>query len=275
MPSKRPRTPEVEVAEDPESSFIVNIYDGEHLIQVRPHDNGYQLSLASKTGMGDAGYLRTYDRQEWYRRRLETEYEGIDADAVFEVLDEHFDDEEYRIVNLKDGPKTFADRGAHLYVETGETIPTLTGERDYRDDQWAKDTTYRLTIWPTHDLWIEVRDADSGDLIDDYRPHSLLEDVQNEEKDDHNRERGPTSVPGVHTPMVSGTLDDAPVVHTHIDCTHLAQLKETRFNPASEKPPQLPASELGELPLRWCSSCKHREPTPEEIRQQYGPRSAD
>ena len=91
MPSKRPRTPEVEVAEDPESGFIVNIYDGEHLIQVRPHDNGYQLSLASKTGMGDAGYLRTYDRQEWYRRRLETEYEGIDVDAVFEVLDEHFD----------------------------------------------------------------------------------------------------------------------------------------------------------------------------------------
>jgi len=55
MPSKRPRTPEVEVTEDPESGFTVNTYDGEHLIRVQPHDNGYQLSLASKTGMGDAG----------------------------------------------------------------------------------------------------------------------------------------------------------------------------------------------------------------------------
>jgi len=140
--------------------------------------------------MGDAGYLRTYDRQEWYQRRLETEYGGIDPDAVFEVLGEHFDDEEYRIVNLKDGPKTFAARG-HLYVETGKTIPTLTGERDYRSDQWKADTTYRLTIWPTHDLWIELRDADSGDLIDEYRPHSRLEDIRKEEKDDHERERGP------------------------------------------------------------------------------------
>ncbi|GGL64158.1 hypothetical protein GCM10009039_22510 [Halocalculus aciditolerans] len=271
MPSKRPRTPEVEVSEDPESGFVVNIYDGKHLIQVSPHDNGYQLSLSSKTGMGDAAYLRTYDRQERYRRRLEAEYERIDADAVFAVLEEHFTNEEYRIVNLKDGPKTFADRGAHLYVETGETIPTLTSEKDYRNDQWKADTTYRLTIWPTHDLWIEVRDTDSGDLIDDYRPHSRLEDIRKEEKDDHERERGPTSVPGVHAPVVAGTLDNAPVVHTHVDCAHLDQLNETRFNPVGEKPPQLPADELGELPLRWCSSCRYREPTPEKIRQQYGP----
>jgi len=271
MPSKQPRTPEIEVSEDPESGFKVNIYDGEHLIEVRPHDNGYQLSLASKTGMGDAAYLRTYNRQEYYRRRIEAEYEGIDTDAVFEVLDEHFSNEEYRIVNLKDGPKNFADRGAHLYVESGETIPALTGERDYRNDQWSKDTTYRLTIWPTDDMWVEVRDADSGDMIADYRPQSLLEDIQAEEKDDHDRERGPTSVPGVHAPIVSGTLEDAPVVHTHIDCAHLAQLKETRFKPSGENPPELPAGELGELPLRWCSSCKHREPTAKEIQGEYGP----
>ena len=113
------------------------------------------------------------------------------------MLDEHFGDEEYRIVNLEDGPKTFADRGVHLYVETGETVPTLTGERDRQGDRWATDTTYRLTIWSTRDPWIKVRYADSGDLIDDDRPHGLLEDVRNEEKDDHDRERGPTSVPGV------------------------------------------------------------------------------
>ena len=101
MPSKRPRTPEVEVSEDSDSGFIANIYDGEYLIQVQPHENGYQLSLASKTGMGDAAFLRTYGREERFRELLETEFEAIDADAVFEVLEEHFDDEEYRIVNIK------------------------------------------------------------------------------------------------------------------------------------------------------------------------------
>lgn len=57
MPSKQPRTPEVEVSEDSDSGFKASIYDGEYLIQVRPHENGYQLSLASKTGMGDAAFL--------------------------------------------------------------------------------------------------------------------------------------------------------------------------------------------------------------------------
>lgn len=48
--------------------------------------------------------------------------------VVFGVLNGYFDkSDEYRIVNIKDGPKHFADRGAHLYVEIGETIPTLTG----------------------------------------------------------------------------------------------------------------------------------------------------
>lgn len=269
MPTNEPRTPEVEVVEDSESGFVANVYDGEHLIQVRPHENGYRPSLASKSGMGDAAFLRTYDREEQFRRLLETDYEAIDVDAVFDVINEHFDeDEEYRIVNIKDGPKHFADRGAHLYVETGETIPTLTGARDYRDDRWSADGTYRFTVWPINDIWIEVSDADSGDRIADYRPHSFLEDIRNEEKDDHDRERGPTSVPGVHAPITSGTLNGAPVIHTHIDCAHLSQLKETRFNPADEKPPQLPA---GELPLRWCSTCSHREPTSDEIRRRYGP----
>ncbi|QOS12005.1 uncharacterized protein HfgLR_09320 [Haloferax gibbonsii] len=271
MPSTEPRTPEVEVSEDVESGFVVNIYDGENLIQVRPNENGYQLSLASKTGMGDAAFLRTYSREERYRRLLETEFESIDSDAVFEVLYEHFGEQEYRIVNLKRGPKTFGGRGAHLYIETGESIPTLTGARDYRDDQWSKDETFRFTIWPTDDLWIEVREADSGNMIADYRPFSLMEDIRNEEKDDHDRERGPTSVPGVHAPISSGTLDGAPVVHTHINCPHLDQLKNTRYNPAGEVPPQLPAEGFGELPLRWCSKCAYMEPTPDEIRERYGP----
>lgn len=269
MPSKRPRTPEVEVSEDPDSGFIANIYDGEYLIQVQPHENGYQLSLASKTGMGDAAFLRTYGREERFRELLETEFEAIDADAVFEVLEEHFDDEEYRIVNIKKSIKTFHGRGADLYVETGETVPTLTGNRDYRDDQWSKEQRYRVRIWPTDDLWIEVQDPDSGDRIADYRPFSHLEDIRNEEKDDHERERGPTSVPGVHAPVGSPKLANAPVVHTHIDCSHLAQLETTQFNPAGEKPPEVPAEEFGELPLRWCSTCQYREPTPDGIRREY------
>lgn len=271
MPSKTPRTPEVEITEDEELGFIANIYDGGYLIQVQPHKNGYQLSLASKTGLGDAAFLRTYGHEERFRQLLETEFDAIDEDAVFEVLEEHFDDEEYRIVNLKKGMKYFEGRGAYLYVETGETIPTLTDSRDYRDDQWSKEDTYRLTIWPTDDLWIEVEDADSGERVADYRPNSLLEDIRNEEKDESDRERGPTSVPGVHASVSSSTLDDAPVVHTHIDCAHLEQLEDTRFNPAGEKPPRVHSEEFGELPLRWCSTCIYREPTPDEIRQQFRP----
>jgi len=113
--------------------------------------------LASKTGIGDAAFLRTYGREERFRELLKTKFEAIDSDAVFEVLEEHFDEEEYRIVNLKESVKTFHGRGADLYVETGETIPTLTDDRDYRDDQWSKDNTYRLRIWPSNDLWIEFR----------------------------------------------------------------------------------------------------------------------
>jgi hypothetical protein len=271
MPSKQPRTPEVEVSEDSDSGFKANIYDGEYLIQVRPHENGYQLSLASKTGMGDAAFLRTYGREERFRELLQTKFEAIDSDAVFEVLEEHFGEEEYRITNLKESVKTFHGRGADLLVETGQTIPTLTDDRDYRDDQWSKDKTYRIRIWPANDLWVEVIDTDSGEQAADYWPNSLLEDIRNEEKDDHDRERGPTSVPGVHAPVGSPRLDNAPVVHTHIDCPHLEQLENTQCNPAGEIPPKVPAGEFGELPLRWCSTCRYREPTPDEIRQQYGP----
>lgn len=271
MPSERPRTPQVEVSEDFESGFVANIYDCEYLIQIQPHENGYQLSLASKTGMGDAAFLRTYGREERFRRVLETEHDAIDADAVFEVLEEHFSDTGYRIVKLKKGVKHFRGRGAYLYVETGETIPRLTDERDYRDDQWSKEDTYRLAVWPTNDLYIEIEDTESGDRIADYRPKSYLEDIHQEEKDEHDRERGPTSVPGVHAPVESNSLDDAPVVHTRADCPHLEQLQETRFNPADEKPPSVPTEGLGELPLRWCLMCSRTEPTPEELRQQYRP----
>lgn len=152
--------------------------------------------------MGDAAFLRTYGREERFRELLETKFEAIDAEAVFEVLKEYFDGEEYRIVNLKVSVKTFHGRGADLFVETGETIPTLTDDRDYRDDQWSKDKTCRLRIWPTDDLWIGVQDTDIGERVADYRPHSLLEDIRNEEKDDHDRERGPTSVPSVHARSV-------------------------------------------------------------------------
>lgn len=269
MPSEQPRTPEVEVTEDAESGFIANIYDGEYVIQIHPDENGYQLNLASKTETGDTAFLRTYGQEERFRQILETQFNAIDADVVFEVLEDHFDEQEYRIVNLKEGIKHFAGRGAVLYVETGETIPTLTGNRDYRNDQWSKEDTYRLIIWPTDDAYIEVKDADSGELIADYRPKSLLKDIRQEEKDEHDRERGPSCVPGVHAPISTKNLVDAPVVHTHIDCPHLNQLEETQFNPAGEKPPTVPAGSLGELPLRWCSDCSNREPTPEELRQQY------
>jgi len=270
MPSDHPRTPEVEVSKDAESGFDANIYDGEYLIQIKPHENGYQLSLASKNGMGDAAFLRTYGREERFRELLESEFRGIDEEVVFEVLEEHFDDTEYRIVNLKEGVKTFADPGADLYVETGETIPTLTENRDYRDDQWVKDKTYKLRIWPTEDLWIQVLDDESGDEVADYRPMSLLEDIRNEESDEHDRHRGPTSVPGVHGPVVSQRLENAPVVHTHVECTHLDTLRQTEFVPAGEEPPNVPADGYGELPLRWCFTCRYREPTPKELRQKYG-----
>lgn len=271
MPSKTPREPEVEVTEDKESGFIANIYDGEYLVQVRPHEDGYRLNLASKNGMGDAAFLRTYGREERFRRMLETEFDAIDEEAVFEVMEEHFADKEYRIVNLKEGIKHFGDRGADLYVETGETVPRLADERDYRDDQWAKEDAYRLRIWSTNDLWIEVQDLDSGNRIADYRPNSHLEDIQNEEKDEHERKRAPASVPGVHAPLSSSALDDAPVVHTHIDCAHLEQLDDTRFNPTGEKPPKVSAKGSGELPLRWCLTCTNREPTPDQLEEKYGP----
>ena len=167
--------------------------------------------------MGDSTFLRTYGREERFGELLETKFEAIDAEVVFEVLNKHFDREEYRIVNLKESVKTFHGRGADFFVEAGETIPTLTDGRDYRDDQWSKDKTYVLRIWPTNDLWIEAQDTNSGERIADYWPNSLLEDIRNEEKDDHDRERGPTSVPGVHAPVRSPRLDSAPVVHTHID----------------------------------------------------------
>lgn len=221
--------------------------------------------------MGDAGFLRTYGREERFRRLLETESEAIDEDAVFEVLEEHFDEMEYRIVDLKEGITTFPGSGADLYVETGKKIPTLTDNRDYRDDQWSKEETYLVRVWPTQDLWIEVKDTESGERVADYRPRSLLEDIRNEEKDEHDRERGPTSVPGVHAPVGSLSIDNAPVVHTHIECAHLDQLENTEFNPVDEDPPTVPAGGFGELPLRWCSTCRHREPTPDKIHQQYGP----
>lgn len=249
----------------------MKIYDGEHLIQVQPHENGYALSLSSKSGLGDAAFLRTYGREERFREILETEFEAIDSEVVFEVLEEHFEDQEYRIVNLKKSIKTFHGRGADLIVETGEKIPTLTDDEEYRNDKWSEENTYRLRIWPSTDLWIEVYDTDSGECVADYRPNSLLEDIRNEEKDDHDRERGPTCVPGVHAPVASSRLDNAPVVHTRYDCSHLDQLKNTQYNPADEMPPKVPAGAFGELPLRWCSLCQYQEPTPDEIHQQYGP----
>lgn len=149
--------PEVKISEDEDSGFKANIYDGEYLIQVRPHENGYQLSLASKTGMGDAAFLRTYGREERFRELLRTKFEAIDSNAVFGVLEEHFEEAEYRIVNLKQSVKTFRGRGADLYVETAKMIPTLTDDRDYRDDQWSKDKSYRLRIWPTNDCGLRSR----------------------------------------------------------------------------------------------------------------------
>lgn len=64
---------------------------------------------------------------------------------------------------------------------------------------------------------LDVRDTDSGERVADYLLISLLEDIRKEEKDDQERERGPTSAPGVHGSVGSPRLDTAPVVHTHID----------------------------------------------------------
>lgn len=52
MPSKRPRTPEVEVSEDIDSGFKANIYDDAYLIQIRPHENGVstQFSIKNRNG---------------------------------------------------------------------------------------------------------------------------------------------------------------------------------------------------------------------------------
>lgn len=271
MPSTRPRTPEFEVSEDVESGFVANIFDGEYLIQIRPEENGYHVSLGSKSGLGDAAFLRTYSREERFRNVLETEFPAIEADTVFEVLEEHFANEEYRITNLKKGVKHFAGRGVYLYVETGETIPTLANTRDYRDDQWSTEATYRILVWPTDDQYTEITDPDSGNLIAEYRPNSLLEDIRNEESDGHDRKHGPISVPGVHAPVVTSRLENAPVVHTRVDCPHLEQLTATRYCPAGEAPPEVPADGFGELPLRWCHHCTNCFPTPEKLRQQYGP----
>lgn len=50
-------------------------------------------------------------REERFRLMLETEFDAIDEEAVFEVLEEHFADEEYWIVNLKKSIKHFPGRG--------------------------------------------------------------------------------------------------------------------------------------------------------------------
>jgi len=119
MPSNTSREPEVEISEDDESGFVVNIYDGEYLIQVRPHENGYRLSLASKEGMGDTAFLRTYGRKEGFRQMFETEFDAIDEEAVFEILGEHFADREYRTINLKKSIKHFTGWGARSLRRNG------------------------------------------------------------------------------------------------------------------------------------------------------------
>lgn len=270
MPSLSRRKPEVVSREDELNGFLVNIYDGEFLIQVHPHENGYQLNLASKSGLGDRAFLRTFERNEDIKNLIERQYEAIDSEAVFETIDEHFEDDiEYRVINVKSGIKGVGGQGANIYVETGETVPTLVDERDYRNDRWKADAKYRFTVWPNED-YIEVHDSSSGERIADYWPNSYLDYIRNEEKDDHERERGPTSVPGVHRPISGGdAVDDGPVVHTRHDCAHFEQLEEVEYVPADVDPASLPAGEVGELPLRWCLSCRYKFPTPEELRERY------
>lgn len=272
MPSRQPRTPEVEVSESDESGFVAAIRDGDHLVQVRPHENGYQVSLAAPEGRGDAAFLGTYTRAERFRRTLERSFAAVDADAVFDVLDDHFGDAEYRIASLTEGMARPAGRGAQLRVETGEPSPASADDGEERDDEGPADATFRVDVWPTADQYTEVRERDDGEPVAKYWPNSHPDSVRNGEQDDHERERAPTSVPGVHAPVDSGTLAKAPVVHTAVHCPHLTQLQRTQFTPAGEEPPSVPADGSGELPLRWCSSCADRFPTPAEIREQYGPK---
>lgn len=170
MPSLHPREPEITTREDTEYGFLVNIYDGEYLIQVRPHDNGYQLSLASKSGQGDRTFLRTFDRNEDFKRLLDREYSVVNAEFVFDTLEEHFDDDtEYRIVEVKPSLKGAGGRGANISGETGQTVPALVDQRDYRSDQWQTDTTYRVIVWPNTD-YLELHDAESGNKVAKYWP---------------------------------------------------------------------------------------------------------
>lgn len=266
----RPRKPEVSVTKDNEQGFRVNIYDGEYMIQVRPHENGYHLDLGSKSGAGSRAFLRTFERNDDYLRLIEEQFDGLEADAIFETLETHFNEETgYRIVKVRPSIKGAGGQGVDLYVETGESVSTLVDNRDYRSDRWRTEDEYHIRVWPKTE-YIEIRTENGGELIEDYWPNSYLDDIRREEKDDHERDRGPTSVPGVHGPIsASDTVDSGPVIHTHVDCAHLKQLKETRFNPVGEDPPLLPAGEHGELPLRWCLSCRYREPTPDKIRDRY------
>lgn len=271
MPSTRPRTPEVRTAPDGESGFHVNVYDGEYLIQIRPHENGYQLSLASKGGLGDRAFLRTYERNDQYRHLVEQITGGTETDLIFDTIEEHFEDDNYHIVNAKPSIKGFGTQGVDIYVETGQRVPNPVGDREYRNDRWRTEDEYRVRVWPNVE-WIEIQDRDTGKLIDEYWPKSYLADIREEVKDDHERERGPTCVPGVYAPIAGGdTVDNGPVIHTRIHCSHLEQLNQAVFNPAGEDPPSVPAGEFGELPLRWCLWCKWGEPTPDEIRDKYGP----
>lgn len=271
MPSMSPRMPEVRTRKDPDSGFEVNVHDGEYMIRVRPHVNGYQVGLASKSDVADQTFLRTYERNEHYRDYLKQSYPAIDVDEIFEMFDEHFDDEEYRIVDVRSGIRGVGGTGAHIDVETGRTVPALIGERDYRDDVWESSGKVCFTIWPNEN-YVEVNDTESGKKIATYWPTCDLDEIRNEEKDDHERERGPTCVPGVHRPIKPGdTVDDGPVVHTRYDCPHLKKLKHAEFIPPGEDPPLLHARGLCELPLRWCHWCSFCYPTPEELSDRYAP----
>jgi len=108
MPSKQPRTPEVEISEDSDSGFKVNIYDGEY---PNPGSTARER-LSTQFGIENWGGRCGVPPNVWAEKSgsgnlLKTKFEAIDSDAVFEVLEEHFDEEEYRIVNLKESVKTF------------------------------------------------------------------------------------------------------------------------------------------------------------------------
>lgn len=169
MPSLHPREPEITSREDAEHGFLVNIYDGEYLIQVCPHENGYRLSLASKSGQGDRTFLRTFDRNEDFKRYLEREYPVVNAEFVFDRLEDHFDDDtEYRIVGVKPSIEGAGGRGANITVETGQTVPELVDE-DYRSDQWQAGTSYRVIVWPNTD-YLKVHEVESGKNVAKYWP---------------------------------------------------------------------------------------------------------